>query len=168
MCWIDKHGFVWVNYQQEFVLHPALHQHSQEETCGQHQEHTYTGTPKGRTEHVSTFLYLPQDLPIWLQMKPMDSFSFFSPSSYLEAYPDGIYLCSCPGEGGWPGPDGKQHGLSSVQVKQRLCDRAFVLITGHHKVEDNEGGKAKQANDADQGKPVHLPEKESFKQTDAV
>lgn len=89
----------------------------------------------------------------------------YSSFSYLEGHPDGIYLGSWPGEGGCPGPDGEQRGLSVVQLQQRLADGALVLITGHHEEEDNERGKAKEANHTAQGKPVHLPETESHTDT---
>lgn len=82
--------------------------------------------------------------------------------TYLEGHPGSVYLSSCPGKEGCPGPDGEQRGLSSVQLQQRLGDGALVLVTGHHKVEDNEGGKAQQANHTNQGEPVHLPEKGSY------
>lgn len=54
------------------------------------------------------------------------------------------------------------------QLKQWLADGALVLIAGNHEVEDNERGKAKEADDGNQGKPVHLPEDESDMHTDTV
>lgn len=48
---------MFVNYQQEFVLRPALHQRSQELAYVWHQEHTYTGTPKGRDNLSLTYIY---------------------------------------------------------------------------------------------------------------
>lgn len=87
---------------------------------------------------------------------------FHTSYSYLEGHPDGVYLGSRAGEGGRPGPDGEQRGLSSEQLKQGLADGALVLVTGHHEVKDNERGKAKEAQHGDQGKPVHLPGDASY------
>lgn len=77
---------------------------------------------------------------------------------YLEGHPDGIDLCCRPGEGGCPGPDGEQGGLPLDQLQDRLGDGALILVTGHHKVKDDERGEAKEAHHRDEGKPVHLPE----------
>lgn len=55
-----------------------------------------------------------------------------------------------------------------VQIQHRLGDGALILITGHHKVEDNERGKAKEADYTDEGKPVHLPVNRSYMHTDTV
>ncbi len=88
--------------------------------------------------------------------------------SYLKGNPDGVYLGSCPGEGGRPRPDGEQRSITSVQLKHRLADGALVLVTGHHKVENNERGKAEEATHRDEGKPVDLPENESDTHTDTA
>lgn len=48
-----------------------------------------------------------------------------------------------------------------------MADGALILVTGHHKVEDDKRGKAEEGDHADQGKPVHLPENESDIQYEA-
>lgn len=108
--------------------------------------------------HVFNHFYLPRK-PGFLSTFFFFLFSHLTSIScvYLERHPDTIDLCSRPGEGGCPGPDGEQGGLSLNQLQNRLGDRALILVAGHHKVKDDERGEAEEAHHGDEGKPVHLP-----------
>lgn len=105
---------------------------------------------------MDSFLF-PSFLPFFIHL-----YYFLQPTSissfYLEGHPDGVDLCSGPGEGGCPGPDGEQGGLSLDQLHNRLGDGALVLVAGHHKVKHDGRGEAEEAHHGDEGEPVHLPE----------
>lgn len=50
------------------------------------------------------------------------------------------------------------------ELQHWLSDWALVLIAGHHKVEDDDRSKDKEANNRHQGEPVHLPKKKKVSQ----